>query len=286
MKPIRIAVAGVGNCASSLLQGLAYYAKPPSNGHRPSGLLHARVDLHQRRSRSHPVARADQDPRDDSLDLRLHDRRLPRLDHPHELGGLLHGMLGERDRLHRCRGRAGGARVGAASAGRGEGRAQRRNAGVQRSVRRTGPRQEGGDVGVPAPRGWRPRASGCRRTRPDAAAAGRGCPARTGRGAVSRAASWAGRGSPRSRAAARASPGRSAGTNGTRSAPAARARRPRAAGPGDRACLPCRRPQARRRSPRSPLPDRLRRVRRPRRPRRARRGRRRSAALRGRAAAA
>jgi myo-inositol-1-phosphate synthase len=43
MKPIRIAIAGVGNCASSLLQGLAYYAKPPHNGHAASGLLHPRV---------------------------------------------------------------------------------------------------------------------------------------------------------------------------------------------------------------------------------------------------
>ena len=43
MKPIRIAVAGVGNCTSSLLQGLAYYAKPPSNGRAPTGLLHTRV---------------------------------------------------------------------------------------------------------------------------------------------------------------------------------------------------------------------------------------------------
>ena len=43
MKPIRIAIAGVGNCASSLLQGIAYYAKPPSNGRPPTGLLHERV---------------------------------------------------------------------------------------------------------------------------------------------------------------------------------------------------------------------------------------------------
>jgi myo-inositol-1-phosphate synthase len=44
MKPIRIAIAGVGNCASALLQGLQYYAKPfPTNGRSLTGLLHARV---------------------------------------------------------------------------------------------------------------------------------------------------------------------------------------------------------------------------------------------------
>ena len=42
--PIRIAVAGVGNCASALLQGLQYYAKlHPANGRPAPGLLHARV---------------------------------------------------------------------------------------------------------------------------------------------------------------------------------------------------------------------------------------------------
>lgn len=39
---IRIAIAGVGNCASSLLQGLAYYAQPNRNGHA-AGLLHPRI---------------------------------------------------------------------------------------------------------------------------------------------------------------------------------------------------------------------------------------------------
>ena len=44
MKPIRIAIAGVGNCASSLLQGLQYYAKPRgSNGQVMGGLLHSRI---------------------------------------------------------------------------------------------------------------------------------------------------------------------------------------------------------------------------------------------------
>jgi myo-inositol-1-phosphate synthase len=44
MKPIRIAIAGVGNCASALLQGLQYYSKPQgSNGRPVLGLLHPRV---------------------------------------------------------------------------------------------------------------------------------------------------------------------------------------------------------------------------------------------------
>jgi myo-inositol-1-phosphate synthase len=38
MKKIRIAIVGVGNCASSLLQGLHYYGK--SNGGSPIGLMH------------------------------------------------------------------------------------------------------------------------------------------------------------------------------------------------------------------------------------------------------
>ena len=42
--PIRIAIAGVGNCASSLLQGLSYYSRQPvSNGRFIPGLLHNRV---------------------------------------------------------------------------------------------------------------------------------------------------------------------------------------------------------------------------------------------------
>lgn len=45
MKPVRIAIAGVGNCASSLLQGLHYYGKlhPVTNGKMVRGLLHPRV---------------------------------------------------------------------------------------------------------------------------------------------------------------------------------------------------------------------------------------------------
>jgi len=41
MKPIRIAIAGVGNCASALVQGLEYYASP-RNSHSV-GLLHERI---------------------------------------------------------------------------------------------------------------------------------------------------------------------------------------------------------------------------------------------------
>ena len=45
MTPIRIAVAGVGNCASSLLQGLTYYAQARSsrNGLETAGLLHPKI---------------------------------------------------------------------------------------------------------------------------------------------------------------------------------------------------------------------------------------------------
>jgi len=45
MASIRIAIAGIGNCASSLLQGLQYYHNPlPRNGHtRIPGLLHPRI---------------------------------------------------------------------------------------------------------------------------------------------------------------------------------------------------------------------------------------------------
>jgi myo-inositol-1-phosphate synthase len=44
MQPIRIAIAGVGNCASSLLQGLRYYAVPEKrNGRSADGLLHPHI---------------------------------------------------------------------------------------------------------------------------------------------------------------------------------------------------------------------------------------------------
>ena len=41
MTPIRVAIVGVGNCASSLVQGIHYYAdKTPENA---SGLMHWRI---------------------------------------------------------------------------------------------------------------------------------------------------------------------------------------------------------------------------------------------------
>lgn len=44
MTPIRIAIAGVGNCASSMLQGVQYYARPGArNGLVMPGLLHSRI---------------------------------------------------------------------------------------------------------------------------------------------------------------------------------------------------------------------------------------------------
>jgi len=44
MPRIRIAIAGVGNCASSLVQGISYYGAHSQNGHADTaGLLHAEV---------------------------------------------------------------------------------------------------------------------------------------------------------------------------------------------------------------------------------------------------
>ncbi|MBI4597950.1 MAG: inositol-3-phosphate synthase [Candidatus Omnitrophica bacterium] len=43
MPPIRIAIAGVGNCASALLQGLEYYRNPGRRRTASAGLLHPRV---------------------------------------------------------------------------------------------------------------------------------------------------------------------------------------------------------------------------------------------------
>ena len=40
MSRIRIAIAGVGNCASSLVQGIAYYA---AQGHEGIGLMHPQI---------------------------------------------------------------------------------------------------------------------------------------------------------------------------------------------------------------------------------------------------
>src|SRR4051812_23256802 len=43
-KPIRIAVVGVGNCASSLLQGVAYYRQHEQRGQPDTtGLMHYKV---------------------------------------------------------------------------------------------------------------------------------------------------------------------------------------------------------------------------------------------------
>ncbi len=41
MQKIRVAIAGIGNCASSLIQGLAYYEG--RDGHGFAGLMHARI---------------------------------------------------------------------------------------------------------------------------------------------------------------------------------------------------------------------------------------------------
>ena len=41
MRPIRIAIVGVGNCAAALLQGLVYYSRPRSR--QQNGLLHAAI---------------------------------------------------------------------------------------------------------------------------------------------------------------------------------------------------------------------------------------------------
>ncbi|MBN1794736.1 MAG: inositol-3-phosphate synthase [Candidatus Omnitrophica bacterium] len=41
MEHIKIAIVGVGNCASSLLQGIAYYKK--QNGHEANGLMHREI---------------------------------------------------------------------------------------------------------------------------------------------------------------------------------------------------------------------------------------------------
>ena len=41
MRPIRVAIVGVGNCASSLLQGISYYSTPADDGELPTlGLMH------------------------------------------------------------------------------------------------------------------------------------------------------------------------------------------------------------------------------------------------------
>ncbi len=41
MQKIRVAIAGVGNCASSLVQGIAFYRD--RNEHGSAGLMHPRI---------------------------------------------------------------------------------------------------------------------------------------------------------------------------------------------------------------------------------------------------
>ena len=43
MNKIRIAVVGVGNCFSSLLQGINFYGQPSKNGSADVGLMHRRI---------------------------------------------------------------------------------------------------------------------------------------------------------------------------------------------------------------------------------------------------
>ena len=43
MKKIRIAVVGVGNCFSSLLQGINFYGDTSRNGSSDVGLMHRRI---------------------------------------------------------------------------------------------------------------------------------------------------------------------------------------------------------------------------------------------------
>ncbi|NDD29390.1 MAG: inositol-3-phosphate synthase [Proteobacteria bacterium] len=46
MTSIRVAIAGVGNCASALVQGVAFYggsSQAPDDGSLPAGLMHARI---------------------------------------------------------------------------------------------------------------------------------------------------------------------------------------------------------------------------------------------------
>ena len=42
MEPIRVAIAGVGNCASALVQGVSFYA-PDQRLERGAGLMHPNV---------------------------------------------------------------------------------------------------------------------------------------------------------------------------------------------------------------------------------------------------
>ena len=64
------------------------------------GLLHARVDVHERRAGAHAIPGAGEDPGDEALDLGLHRGGAPRLDGPDELGRLLHRPLDQGHDLH------------------------------------------------------------------------------------------------------------------------------------------------------------------------------------------
>ena len=39
MEKIKIAIAGIGNCASSLIQGLEYYSNKENNSNAPEGMM-------------------------------------------------------------------------------------------------------------------------------------------------------------------------------------------------------------------------------------------------------
>ncbi len=66
MSEIRLAIAGVGNCASSLLQGIEYYRRRPEA--EPIGLMHRRIGPYDV-SDVRPVAAFDVDERKVGLDL-------------------------------------------------------------------------------------------------------------------------------------------------------------------------------------------------------------------------
>ncbi|HEY9246058.1 MAG TPA: inositol-3-phosphate synthase, partial [Candidatus Methanoperedens sp.] len=68
MAEIRIAVAGVGNCASSLIQGLEYYKKVGKSGELVPGLMHNALGGHLI-SDIKPVAAFDIDRRKVGTDL-------------------------------------------------------------------------------------------------------------------------------------------------------------------------------------------------------------------------
>src|SRR5216110_3480402 len=47
MNKIRIAVVGVGNCFSSLLQGINFYGDPSKNGSADVGLMHRKIGSYE-----------------------------------------------------------------------------------------------------------------------------------------------------------------------------------------------------------------------------------------------